>query len=512
MDVCQQALEREIVVKHPFSKETLFQRYCAPNPIQGAIMALGNRWIALADTKRRDTFVAPHLRKKKQNSVSRTKSYHTSPNTNSNTNDSTSVLKSKSRLRSSHKKHKKHKHKHGKHSKHRHKDSNHHKRPKQRLKPQKHDIQQTTNEKRSKSSLKSPSLLDDDSNLREDSLSDDSSNLSDYDDIGEEEARTIATSNDLQSSATMAISNYATDVSQSIMAMGTTVASGMASGIYQLSGKGSEKLASYLKNSGKSIKESVQQQKQRIVDSASNAFDYNYNYSNSSINDPNGSNNSIVAGYNSIYSSAPPKEGIVSIVDIVKGDYLLNFVAHSNAPLIFLKYDTSGSLLVTADREGQFLNVYQIIAYPIESVVLGHGIKDEEKINDGQLGGTTIYKHLYRVFRGFTYALIRDISFTIDSKWMAVTSARGTTHIYAINKEGGKATYQSHNHIDTWDNDASKDEQSSVTAMELPGLIEISSIHKLHHLMEEKRSNVIVKWEWSVVVWFLRHDWSVTRI
>ena len=71
-----------------------------------------------------------------------------------------------------------------------------------------------------------------------------------------------------------------------------------------------------------------------------------------------------------------------------------------------MKYDTSGLILVTADHEGQFLNVYQIIVYPIEFVVLGHGVKDEEKI-----------------------------------------TTRGTTHIYAINTAGGKAIFQSLNNL-----------------------------------------------------------------
>jgi len=59
-------------------------------------------------------------------------------------------------------------------------------------------------------------------------------------------------------------------------------------------------------------------------------------------------------------------------------------------------------------------------------------------------GGQGSFRHMYKLQRGVTNATIQDISFSEDSRWMAVSSTRGTTHIYAINPTGGLVNIHTH--------------------------------------------------------------------
>ena len=121
-------------------------------------------------------------------------------------------------------------------------------------------------------------------------------------------------------------------------------------------------------------------------------------------------------------------------MDLSNRSFLASFVAHENSPLFHLTFDPSGTLLVTADRDGQYLNIYQVIGYPIAPMLVeqSDGSDDDEdfaefKNNNNQpnltqsiIGGGqqqtqqhVVYKHLYRVFRGYTFAFIRVLFFCL---------------------------------------------------------------------------------------------------
>ena len=88
------------------------------------------------------------------------------------------------------------------------------------------------------------------------------------------------------------------------------------------------------------------------------------------------------SGNSNLYCDEPPKQGIVSIIDILKGDVLVNFIAHDSAPLMHIAFDPSGTLLVTADCDGTYLNVYQVIGFPIASQLYGSGHRHDETLYD----------------------------------------------------------------------------------------------------------------------------------
>lgn len=116
--------------------------------------------------------------------------------------------------------------------------------------------------------------------------------------------------------------------------------------------------------------------------------------------------------------------GSVIVYDIFSQRNIAHFYAH-NQPLSALFFDPSGTLLVTSSVEGHNFNVFQIRPSPFG-------------------GLSNNYRHLYKLQRGLTNATIQNISWSDDSRWMAVNSIRGTTHIYAISPNGGPISIHTH--------------------------------------------------------------------
>ncbi|KAL6553426.1 hypothetical protein OROGR_007268 [Orobanche gracilis] len=114
----------------------------------------------------------------------------------------------------------------------------------------------------------------------------------------------------------------------------------------------------------------------------------------------------------------------VIVRDIVNKTVIAQFKAHKS-PILSLCFDPSGTLLVTASIQGHNINVFRIM--PGSS-----GFSSEPS-----------YVHLYRLQRGFTNAVIQNISFSSDSRWIMISSSRGTSHLFAISPSGGSVSFQS---------------------------------------------------------------------
>ncbi|KAJ6423267.1 hypothetical protein OIU84_024248 [Salix udensis] len=120
--------------------------------------------------------------------------------------------------------------------------------------------------------------------------------------------------------------------------------------------------------------------------------------------------------------------GMVVVRDIVSKAAIAQFRAHKS-PISALCFDSSGTLLVTASVQGHNINVFKIMP----------GLQGSSSA--GSAGAS--YVHLYRLQRGFTNAVIQDISFSDDSYWIMISSSRGTSHLFAINPSGGAVNFQS---------------------------------------------------------------------
>jgi hypothetical protein len=101
-----------------------------------------------------------------------------------------------------------------------------------------------------------------------------------------------------------------------------------------------------------------------------------------------------------------------------------HFVAHSDA-IVALSFDSSGMLLVTADKRGHDFHVFRVHPHPTgPSLAAVH--------------------HLYVLHRGDTTAKVQDITFSLDSRWVAISTLRGTTHVFPVTPYGGPAGIRTH--------------------------------------------------------------------
>ncbi|TMW67363.1 hypothetical protein Poli38472_012479 [Pythium oligandrum] len=128
-------------------------------------------------------------------------------------------------------------------------------------------------------------------------------------------------------------------------------------------------------------------------------------------------------------STTSPHAGWVVVQDLRTGRVLANFKSHSTA-LVNLAFDPSGSLLATSSMKGQNVHVYRLLPPLQTQRRRGHGVERQQL--------------LYKLQRGITHASIADISFSQDSKWISVTSAHGTSHMYAIHPEGSHLSAETH--------------------------------------------------------------------
>ncbi|XP_015110410.1 uncharacterized protein LOC107036778 [Diachasma alloeum] len=101
-----------------------------------------------------------------------------------------------------------------------------------------------------------------------------------------------------------------------------------------------------------------------------------------------------------------------------------HFTAHSDA-IVAMTFDETGAILMTADRRGHDFHVFRIQPHP---------------------GGPTLaaVHHLYVLHRGDTTAKVQDMVFSSDTRWAAVSTVRGTTHVFPVAPYGGPVGMRTH--------------------------------------------------------------------
>lgn len=80
---------------------------------------------------------------------------------------------------------------------------------------------------------------------------------------------------------------------------------------------------------------------------------------------------------------------------------------------------------MTASTEGHSFNVFLLLPHP-------------------WLCGESAVHHLYTLFRGATSASVQDIGISWDSRWVAVSTLNGTTHLFPITPYGGEINLRTH--------------------------------------------------------------------
>ncbi|GBM40158.1 Breast carcinoma-amplified sequence 3 [Araneus ventricosus] len=118
--------------------------------------------------------------------------------------------------------------------------------------------------------------------------------------------------------------------------------------------------------------------------------------------------------------------GEVNIDDDSDGEGITaHFPAHANEPVAALEFDPSGMLLFTSCRLGHSFHIFRIFPHPASSA----------------MGAV---HHLYTLHRGETTAKVQDVTFSLDSRWVSVSTMRGTTHIFPITPYGGPISVRTH--------------------------------------------------------------------
>ena len=130
-----------------------------------------------------------------------------------------------------------------------------------------------------------------------------------------------------------------------------------------------------------------------------------------------------------------------------------HFRAHASA-LAALAFSPDGTMLATASVAGHNINVFRIVppAAPVASAAAltssAAGAAGLAGLGSGGPGGDALAAagaaaargaqqsgyavHLLRLHRGVTSATIQSISFAPDASWAAVTSHRGTSHVFHL--------------------------------------------------------------------------------
>eukprot|EP00094_Tigriopus_californicus_P011925 TCALIF_11520-PA protein Name:"Similar to rudhira Breast carcinoma-amplified sequence 3 homolog (Drosophila melanogaster)" AED:0.12 eAED:0.12 QI:210/0.88/0.7/1/0.77/0.6/10/0/1394 len=134
-----------------------------------------------------------------------------------------------------------------------------------------------------------------------------------------------------------------------------------------------------------------------------------------------------------------PQKGVVTILDVMTvgktesdevnithkiAGVVAHFIAHNKA-IVSMQFDSSGSLLLTCDKNGNYFNLFRLVPHPAGSCY-------------------SAVHHLYSLYRGDTPGSVQDIAFSSDSRWVAVSTLRGTSHIFPITPYGGPVGVRTH--------------------------------------------------------------------
>ncbi|KAE8913093.1 hypothetical protein PF005_g12573 [Phytophthora fragariae] len=209
------------------------------------------------------------------------------------------------------------------------------------------------------------------------------------------------------------------------------VAQNVASGLYYLSEVGRATIAPYLSSSPGKPSNGAYNPRAQTSPSGRRGSGRSRK---SSLNELSSTQQNKAPSSDEIAASASKKHpGWVVVLDLVTKRVVANFPCHATA-LVNLAMDFSGLLLATSSTKGQNLHVYRL-SPPLQSVVNKPGVAGH---------GSLHHQLVYKLQRGITHASIQDIAFSQDGKWINVTSAHGTSHLYALHPEGVRVSADTH--------------------------------------------------------------------
>jgi hypothetical protein len=141
-------------------------------------------------------------------------------------------------------------------------------------------------------------------------------------------------------------------------------------------------------------------------------------------------------------------------------EVIVEFLASKNQPISTLRFSADGSALVVVPGDGQTVKVFQVRPLPRTLRFVG---REAEQLDEGQNAsmmavGAFLHVralvltplkenapwHIYDLHRGRTSAVVENLDWAADGRWIAVATQKRTVHIFATNPYGGQPDGQSH--------------------------------------------------------------------
>ena len=162
--------------------------------------------------------------------------------------------------------------------------------------------------------------------------------------------------------------------------------------------------------------------------------------------------------------SSGSTSGHITIVDLLpllvstgrtaEPEIVTEIVVPRSQPISKLSFSKDGTRLAVSSKDGHTTRVYDI--HPTSKVVRqvltgprgGPGLEYADDlrslIHAGLHTGRITPVHVYDLQRGRTNAVIENISWNDDMRWVAIGSRKRTVHVFPINPYGGRPDDASH--------------------------------------------------------------------
>ncbi|KAF9652801.1 hypothetical protein BDM02DRAFT_2601811 [Thelephora ganbajun] len=123
-------------------------------------------------------------------------------------------------------------------------------------------------------------------------------------------------------------------------------------------------------------------------------------------------------------------------------------------PISKLSFSNDGTRLAVSSKDGHIVRVYdirptskvirQVLAGPRSGLDSGYADDLRSLIHAGLHTGQVAPVHVYDLQRGRTNAVIENISWNDDTRWLAIGSRKRTVHVFPVNPYGGRPDDASH--------------------------------------------------------------------
>lgn len=152
----------------------------------------------------------------------------------------------------------------------------------------------------------------------------------------------------------------------------------------------------------------------------------------------------------------------------------------ASQPVAGLKFSPDGSSLVVVPMNGQVAHVWRVMPSPgwVRSGGPGGvtGVGEAVAAVGRESRGEVTMARMYHLHRGRSQAVIDDVAWAHDGRWVAIGSQRPTVHVFPVNPYGGKPDLKSH---------------TKGKVINVNELVSFSFSHLDRHLMGASKSNLL---------------------